>query len=109
MKDITRSRGDTYGDVFVLKKKGRPVDINGFTFVLTVDPSATPETSANNLFSLTGVMIDGVNGKVEFAPTAQQANQTPGTYYYGIQLTDTYGRIRTVQSGKYTITQDITK
>lgn len=110
MSDITRKRGDTYADEFVVRHKttGLPINVTGCTFLLTVDPERAPATAANNVYQLTGVVTDGPGGRVEFAPTATQANQV-GTFYYDVQMTDTSGRKRTVVAGKYKYVQDITK
>lgn len=111
MTDITRKRGDTYADEIEVKSQntGLVLDVTGYTFVMAIDPSKFPETATNNLYSINGTILDGPNGIVEFAPSAVQADQIPGIYYYEIQMTDTTGRIRTISSGKYTYTQDIVK
>lgn len=111
MTNIVRTRGDTYADEIVVMDAdtGGAMDITGHTFILTVDPSRTPADALNNVLSLTGTILDPTAGLVEFAPTAEQADITPGKYYYDIQMTDDVGRIRTIQSGRYEIKQDITK
>jgi hypothetical protein len=110
MSDIERPRGDTYADEFVIKSKstGLPINITGYTFVMTVDPEQYPEDSSNNLYSLNGTILDAPNGRVEFAPTVTQANQV-GKFFYDVQMVDGAGRKRTVLRGKYTYKQDITK
>lgn len=111
MTDLKRERGDTFPDRFAIKKEsdGLPLDITGYSFLLTVDPEKYPIDNSNNLFQITGVIVDAANGIVEFAPSAVQADQTPNVYYYDAQLTDQSGRIRTFDRGKYKIIQDITK
>lgn len=111
MTDITRKRGDTYADEFVVKSTttGSVIDITGYSFSLVVDPQKHPASSANNLYALTGTITDAANGLVEFAPSAVQSDQTPKIYYYEVQMTDPTGRIRTIESGKYTYVQDIVK
>ena len=111
MTDLTRKRGDSFGDEFAATSAstGLVIDITGYTFVLTVDPSSKPTGAGNNLFSVVGSITDAVNGQVEFVPTAVQTDITPGRYYYDVQMTDTATRIRTIDSGKYEITQDISK
>jgi hypothetical protein len=108
--DLCRKRGDSFADEFTIKDKNKVViDISGFSFLLTVDPSPTPADAANNIFQLTGVITDAVNGKVEFAPTTTQSDVNPQTYFYDIQQTDGAGRVRTIAEGPYDITQDVTK
>ena len=111
MTDMTRKRGDTYADEFILKSSstGLPINLTGYSFVLTVDPEKAPATSANNLYQITGTILDAAGGRVEFAPSALQADQTPGAYFYDVQMVDGAGRKRTIVSGKYKYEQDIGK
>lgn len=110
MTDITRKRGDTYADEFIIKSKTTklPINIAGYTFTLTVDPSKTPADDTNNLYQLAGTILDAANGRVEFAPTAMQADQV-GAFYFDVQMIDGAGRKRTIEGGKYKYEQDITK
>jgi len=108
--ELARRRGDTFAHVFTITDgAGAPIDITGHSFALTVDPSAAPADASANLFAITGAIIDAPAGKVSFAPDVAQADQTPGTYHYDVQMTDAGGRIRTIAAGKYKIVQDITK
>lgn len=110
MTDITRKRGDTYADEFVIKSKTTklPINLTGYTFTLTLDPAKAPIDASNNVYALTGTILDAPNGRVEFAPSSTQANQV-GTFYFDVQMIDGAGRKRTVDSGKYKYEQDITK
>ena len=107
--DICRIRGDTFPFTVTISQGGSPVDISGYTIVMTVDPSEEPSDALNNLFSLTGTVTDGPNGQVTFALTAPDADQTPGEYYHDMQFTDLSGNIRTFAKGSYEVIQDITK
>lgn len=110
MTDFSRKRGDTYADEIIVTSTTTklPINITGYTFKLTVDPKKDPVDSSLNLYQLNGTIIDAAAGRVEFAPTAIQADHI-GTYYFDVQMIDTLGRIRTIDSGKYVYTQDITK
>ena len=110
MTDIKRKRGDTYGNEFqvISETTGLPIDISGYSFVLTVDPQDDPAGSGNNVFQLTGTITDAANGLVEFAPNATQADNL-GSWFYDVQMTDGSGRIRTILDGRYIVVQDITK
>ncbi|HEU4895120.1 MAG TPA: hypothetical protein VFT85_04725 [Acidimicrobiia bacterium] len=109
-RSICISRGDTVPWTFtVLNSAGNPVDITGYTFLLTVDPSDEPGDALNNLFQLSGTLTDPTNGVVQFAMSAVQADQVPGIYYWDLQMTDTAGFIRTIAKGEFEFTQDITK
>lgn len=110
MTAITRRRGDTYADEIIIKSKTTklPIDITGYTFVMTLDPEKAPVSSANNLYSLVGTIVDAAAGRVSFAPSALQADQL-GAFYYDVQMIDGNLAKRTVVLDKYTYTQDITK
>jgi hypothetical protein len=110
MSDIERPRGDTYADVVLIKSKktGLPINITGYSFLLTVDPNKAPTDASTKLFQLTGTIIDAPNGQVSFAPDVTQADHV-GSYYYDVQMVDSAGKKRTILSGKYKFTQDITK
>ena len=108
--DICISRGDTVPWTFTVRDSaGSPVDITGFSFLLTVDPSDEPGSSTNNLFSLSGTITDALNGVVQFSMTAGQADQTPNEYFYDLQMTDGTAAIRTIAKGVFEFKQDITK
>jgi len=110
MTDITRKRGDTYADEFIIKSKatGRPLNVTGYSFLMTLDPNKAPSDSTTNIYQLSGTIVDAAAGRVEFAPTTSQANQL-GAFFYDVQMIDGGGRVRTVASGKYKYEQDITK
>lgn len=111
MTIITRKRGDTYADEITITSEvtGTTVDITGYTFKMTLDPSKAPLDNTTKLYEVDGNILDGPTGRVEFAPTSQQADQAPGTYYYDIQMIDGAGRKRTIALDKYVYQQDITK
>ena len=110
MTDITRKRGDTYANEWQVTSEttGAVIDISDYTFLLTVDPSKTPADDTTNLFQIVGVITDGENGLVEFAPSPEQADNI-GSFFYDLQMTDDSDRVRTIDAGKYKFLQDITK
>ncbi len=104
------SRGDTQPWTFTVKDAaGVVVNITGFTYILTVDPSEVPTDALNNLFALTGTVTDGPNGVVEFELSLAESDQTPGEYRYDLQQTDGASKIRTIAKGVFEFQQDITK
>ena len=110
MTAITRRRGDTYADeITVTDSAGTVIDITGYTFAMTLDPSKAPVDAMANLYSITGTILNATAGRVEFAPTPTQADQAPGTYFYDVQMVDGAGRKRTIALDKYVYSQDITK
>lgn len=114
---ITRVRGDTAFDRFVMTNEAGVIqNITGWSFKMTVDPARNPTSPTNNLYTLVGVIDDAVNGEYSFAPTAMQADQTPGDYWFDIEATDGSGNIKTVELnsdghrvGRYIYEQDISK
>lgn len=107
--DITRRRGDTTPiELSVTDENDVAVDVTGFSFALTVDPSDRPSDSTNNLFSVAGTITDGPNGLVEFPLTVSEANNVGG-FFYDIQQTDAAGNDSTIAIGRFTFKQDITK
>ncbi len=117
---LCRKRGDSFADEFTIREPqteaqalagtpGTPIDITGFSFLLTVDIDPDPTDASNNLFQLTGSITDATGGVVDFSPSAVESDQTPDVYFYDIQQTDGGGKIRTIATGQYEITQDVTK
>ena len=107
--DFTRKRGDTYPIALsVTDADNVPVDITGATFLLTVDPSATPTDALANIFQSTGTITNALFGQVEFPISAVNADQL-GQFYYDIQMTSSGGIITTLATGSVTWEQDITK
>lgn len=110
MTDITRFRGDTAADqITVQDNAGVAIDVTGYGFILSVNSVQNPPSNATELYSLTGTILDAAGGIVEFVPTLGNADQKPAIYHYDIQMTDDIGRIKTIESGTYTYTQDVTK
>lgn len=113
--NICRVRGDTDSfTVTVQDAAGNAIDITGFSFLLTVDPSEAPEDAVNNLFQLSSpaggiALSDPVNGEITVTLTAVQADQTPQVYFYDLQMTDTGGAVKTILKGQWEVVQDITK
>lgn len=110
MSNITRKRGDTYADELTLTSSstGLPIDITGYSFLMTLDSRQSPDDETTQVYQVTGSILSGVNGRVEFAPTAMQTDRV-GDFYYDVQMVDGAGRKRTIVSGKYKYVQDITK
>ncbi len=110
MTDIVRFRGDTAADEWTITNAaGVVIDLAGFSFVLSVNSLENPPDNVTELYNIVGAITDAVNGVVEFAPTLGNADQKPADYYYDVQMVDTGGRIKTIDKGKYTYTQDISK
>lgn len=115
--DLQRRRGDTWPLAIQLLQAGTtdplfPGGIAGFSFKLDVDTEKEPAgdtTSASNVFSRAGIITDAAENQIEFALSDGEANLTPGTYYYEIEMTDTSSDRRTLMYGKWVVKQDIAK
>lgn len=110
MTDLTRTRGDTAADqITVTDSAGNAVNITGYSFLMTINSLENPPDISTQLYQIAGSILNAPAGTVEFVPLLANVDQIPGTYYYDIQMTDDAGRIKTIDKGKYTYTQDITK
>lgn len=107
--NICVTRGDTTPWTHTITFNAAAVNITGYTYKLTVDPSKNPTDALANLFTLVGVVTDGPNGIVQFEMSAVQSDQTPKDYYFDIEQTDGSGKIRTIAKGVFTFEQDISK
>ncbi len=110
--NITRKRGDDFPIQFTLTDDANPplpINITGFTFKMTIDPSKTPTDISANILTLTGVIVTAVSGIFEFRPTAGQMDITPDVYYFDVEMVDGGPNIRTIVEGKFIIEQDIVK
>ncbi len=108
-KSICWGRGDSDAKGFVVQDSaGMAVDITGFTFRLTVNTDQDPDPGTQ-LFTVVGVITDAAAGKVAFAPTVSNTDQSPGEYFYDVEQTDAGGLISTIIKGVCEIVQDISK
>lgn len=109
---IQRYRGDTVPDVYNIldDDDGNALDIStGYQFKMTLNSEKNPADDTNKLYSVTGTITNGPAGEVSFSPSTLQADQTPGTYYYDVQMIYPSGAIKTLEKGRYVYLQDITK
>jgi hypothetical protein len=109
--DITRFRGDTAPDQFILKNSaGAVVDIStGYSFVFTLNREENPSDTVNQVYTLAGVVTNGPAGLFEFRPTSGNVNLPAAMYFYDVQVVDPLGYIKTIEKGAYEFTQDISK
>jgi hypothetical protein len=114
-KIIERKRGDTAPDVILVKDPDNPtlaLNVTGFAYTLTVNTDRRPTTVppfGTELLQIAGTLADPVNGRVEFAWSALNADQVPGRYWYDIQQIDAGARKKTIAKNEYVFYQDVTK
>lgn len=104
MAAIKRRRGNTRKDRMTVKSEstGLPIDVTGCTFVMHVTTDKAPDALTTNLlYTLTGTILDAVNGSIAFAPSLLQATQVDGTYYYEVIMTGTDTLTETIALDKY--------
>lgn len=112
MGELEFFRGDTYPLELTIRNKATKavIPLSGYSFKMTVDTLENPPDDSTKLFEVTGVLdSEPTTGKVSFTPTVENTNQTIGTYYYDVQMTDPSGHIRTIVKDLFKIVQDITK
>ena len=107
--DITRKLGDTFDESCPVKNKSAVLDSTGFSFLLTVDTNKTPVDESTKVFQVAGNIPVGTDGVVTFTISTDNADITPATYFYDIQMTDTSSKITTLVIGTWNIIHDITK
>lgn len=103
---VTRSDSTPFS-LIITDETGAVINITGFTYLLTVDPSEAPLDNTNNLFQLTGVVPVGTDGVVTFSPTTTNLDQTATEYFFDVQQTAS-GAVRTVAKGSFFILDQIT-
>lgn len=110
MRHIKYTRGDTRPILFQLfdPGTGEPEDITGYSFLLTVDTLQNPPDATTQVVQLTGAIVTAVSGIFAFTPTALESDLL-GAHYYDLQVTDDLGGIDTVEKGRISFRQDITK
>lgn len=104
-------RGDSpIVPIKITDSAGVIIDITGYSFVLTVDPSPVPANDTNNLFQVAiSALVDGTSGIVQVPLSSANTDQTPNFYFYDFQVVTTALSKRTLLSGTFEIKQDITK
>jgi len=92
-----------------------PLDITGYTFIMTVNSNEDPISASpvpGQLLSMGGIIGSPTNaGIVDFFPSLAESNALPAPeeLYYDIQMIDLGGIIRTIGKGIFTTIMDITK
>ena len=107
---ITVRQGDSFTINFDLKDKCEPVDLTGATMLMQVR-----DDSGNLMFSISGMPVDAVNGKIAILLTPLQTNIAVGDYNTDIQVTLSDGSVNTIypanpnQIATFRVTEQITR
>lgn len=116
--DIEKRRGDTKDISIVLKDSaGVVLDVTGYTALLTINTSKTPDLSSSpevgtEIFQASGAPNSpGTDGILRFDMAAFGASPyvPVANYFYDVQITDNGGEIFTPLIGAFKVKQDITK
>lgn len=116
--DIEKRRGDTKDISIRLRDSaGVVLDVSGYTSLLTINTSKTPDIDSSpqvgtEVFQTSGVPNSpGTDGilRFDFALFGGSPYIPVGPYFYDVQITDSAGEVFTPLIGKFTVKQDITK
>lgn len=108
MSDITRARGDTRRIQKTVKENGVAINIENWTFMLTISREEDPLDVTEEVAQIAGVLVEAGNGTVKFTPTLADVDWV-GVYFYDIEAVDSDGGISTLDKGRWVNRQDITK
>ena len=103
-------QGDSYPINIEVKKGCKPVDLTGATTLMQVR-----DENNNVMFTLTGTMVDAVNGKVALLLSPTETSIPVGDYVTDIQITGADGSVNTIfpanvnQVATFTITPQVTQ
>jgi hypothetical protein len=107
MTTIRRFRGDTNPITIDVEEGGVAKDVTGHSFLMTVDDVREPSVSgATPVATIVGVIEDAANGVVSFSPLAEHV-EAAGSYWYDIEMEDTNGKIKTLESGRFILDYDL--
>lgn len=108
--NIFRRRGDTKTYTIRLLQAGttNPVDVTGYTALLTIHSIENPVDNTTEVFQATGAPTGTpADGKLEF-DFSLFTSVPVGEYFYDIEITVTGGLLDTPILGKFTVEQDRT-
>lgn len=102
-------KNDTFNaQPFSVSRNGSAINLTGATIAMMlrlVKTQASPDLSLSTATS--GITITtAVDG--EFEIDEQVISIDAGIYFYDLQLTESGGKVTTLQQGTWTITQDVT-
>ena len=104
VKNWCFTRGDNPTIVVTLTdaSDNTAIDLTGASAVLTVNTLEYPVDTSTQVFQLAGaIQAPATGGIIHFQPTTAQANQSPGCYFYDVQVTFADGTRRTLGIGEW--------
>ena len=104
-------RGDFYPKIFTFTDEttGDAIDLTGVDLILTVSKDLNPTNTDNELFKITGMVVDAATGVASFTPGDTDNDLAKGTYYYDVSAITGSTSKRTLVKGKWVIDMDIGK
>jgi hypothetical protein len=112
MKTLTiqHTRGDTFVRNLTIKEDGTPIDITGYTVVMTIKTGYEVDDDDATLQKEVTSHTDPTNGITDIVITPDEWEDiVAGEYVYDIQITTTTGAVYTPMSGVFLLTDDVTK
>jgi hypothetical protein len=104
--NIRVRQGDDFRDVWVFTDDDEvtPIDITGWVFKAEVRrrPGALKATT------IQGTVIDGPKGQLSVSTPATDTKQMLGTYWYDAEIDDPSTGIRTLLSGVFYVSAEVT-
>lgn len=110
---VRRKTGDTNPENFqLIDSTMTAIDVTGRTFRLAVDPAKAPANTDNQIYELTGEIVDAETGKIRFPLSSGDAAAAAGSYFFDLEMTydeddDATGVIKTIGEGRWILSQDI--
>lgn len=101
-----RTRGDTKPYRFLRKVNGVALDLSGYTYTMTGDPSPAPPDNTTKVFQLTA--SGNADGTFTFSPGDADVDLL-GRIYIDVQEKDAAGDLLTVGEGYIRFVQDKSK
>ena len=116
--EICIQRGDTFAWTLRLDddaSPAQPIPLGTNTYFLTVNLEEDPATTTNEIFQLTGTVLNQTTNTGEIQFVVSLANwisfdavtQAPVTVFYDLQQDDGSG-LRTIAKGDFKVEQDLT-
>jgi len=106
---LTEFTGDTFQrSLTVSDESGNPIDITGWTFILTIKNNRTDSDSEAVVQKVVSSHVSPADGRTEVIIDEAVTADLAGDYYYDIKYQDDTGFIDTVLNGVIRFEESIT-